>query len=85
MTKNEIAEYANKVTYSNQRTVLFFHDSDDSNGIVGYFEKNHDLEKSDNNEWNFVRTPILDNEIKSIRVNGADIKRIRIITSELSC
>jgi hypothetical protein len=82
MTRNEVAKYADKVTYSNQRTVLFFHDSDDSNGIVGYFENNHDLEKRNSNEWNFVRTPILDNEKKSIWVNGADIKRI--ITIELT-
>lgn len=80
MTVNEVTPYADMITSTNQRTVLFFHDSDDINGIVGYFDNNHNFDLRKKNEWNFVRTPLIDNEVKFTMIKGDDIKRISIIT-----
>jgi hypothetical protein len=78
MKKDEIAKYADTTTFTNQRTILFFHDTDDNNGMVGYFDNNADQELRNKNQWNFVRTPIIDEENKYSIINGEIIRRIEI-------
>ena len=79
MTSEEIAQFADTITYSYQRTVIHFHQDDDSNGIVGYFDNNHDSSLRKRNIWNFVRTPIIDQNNKFTLLQGEDIKRIQVI------
>jgi hypothetical protein len=78
MTKTEIAKFADLITHSRQRTIIYFHESE--NGIVGYFDNNSNKELREKNMWNFVRTPIMDDHNKWTLLNGEEIKSISIIS-----
>ena len=80
MTKDEIAKFADAITTTNQRTIICFHESENSNGIVGYFDNNHLKEMREKNIWNFVRTPIFDVNNKYSLINGVEVKKICIFS-----
>jgi hypothetical protein len=80
MTKAEIAKFADLITHSRLRTIIFFHESENENGIVGYFDNNSNKELREKNMWNFVRTPIMDDSNKWTLLKGEEIKRISIIS-----
>ena len=80
MTSEEIAQFAETITNSFQIIVIHFHDESESNSIVGYFENNNDFDFRKRNLWNFVRTPILDENNKYSLLRGENIKRIQILS-----
>lgn len=78
MKKEEIAIYADQVTYANQRTIVKLSNNKE---YVGFFIlTEHNSELRNNNKWNFT---VLQHENKSeenIILNGNDIISIDIKT-----
>jgi hypothetical protein len=74
MTPEEISKFANKPTFTYNRTVLKMNNGTE---IVGFFEGN-DLESETTNNWKFVKTPINEDD-KFSTINGNDIADIEII------
>ena len=74
MTKEEVSQIANTLTYVWNRTILHFN----SEAImVGYFvSKTPELK---DNEWNFVRTPKEQGKEIPTIINGEELYKIDII------
>jgi hypothetical protein len=74
MTPKQILPFANRITDSNNRTILKMKDNSE---IVGFFDFG-DYDSMNTNVWRFVKTPINENDRYSL-INGIDITSIEII------
>jgi len=77
MTKEEVSVYADTITRTNNRTIISFKSGDK---LTGFFDHNVDQKVRDTNQWNFVKTPIEDENNKFTLLNGEDFSGIEIIT-----
>lgn len=75
MTIEEIKKYAEKPTENYFKTIITLKNGAE---IFGYFDENHDDELKNKNLWNFVTTPVVDENDKIKLLDGEDFLEIRI-------
>lgn len=77
MTIEEIAFYAQKITTSNQRTIVTY---DNGETIIGYFDAKTVLVTRKDNNWKFTKISNDTDNLKQCIINGEDVLSIEIIT-----